>query len=252
MGRALVVNNTLQTVMDLSDPSYNFWDYTSYISRFTEAYPAGSRVLLLGMGGGTLVRRLQEKGLDLEVVEIDARIAEVAHRYFGMDSEVPIHIDDARHFIKVAKHNYDIIIFDVFKGETAPEHVLTLEGLKDAERVLSPGGIILVNFYGFLEGDMGMLTRSFYKTFLRAGFLVDLFATPGPPDARNVILVGRRKGEADVLSPSKYEGIVPLTEVDTSRAVVMTDERPRLRLFARAAMQWRRLYNDFFDQLESR
>jgi predicted membrane-bound spermidine synthase len=249
-GRALVVNNTLQTVMDIQDPDYNYWGYTHYLPVLAESYPQGSEVLLMGMGGGTLVKRLEKLNFEMDIVEIDRRIKEVAHDYFDLSEDHNIIVDDARHFMKITPKKYDILIFDVFKGESAPEHVLTLEGLQDARRILKPGGMVLINFYGYLDGSIGKVTRSIYKTMLKDSFNVQIFATPGEPDSRNLILVGRtgvlNENYTFVQEEKRTTGLpffLHPSVVDTADAVVLTDEKPQLQLFARAARQWRILYN---------
>jgi spermidine synthase len=251
--RSLVVNNTLQTMADVSDPEYDYWAYTRLVPHFAAAYPAGSRVLLLGMGGGTLVRRLDALQFEMDVVEIDRRIKDVAVDYFGLNPEQEVIIDDARHVVRTAKTPYDIIIYDVFKGESAPEHVLTREGLEEAKKVLHSDGLILINFYGYLDGNLGLLTRSIAKTLQSSDFQFQLFATPGEPDHRNIVLAAwpkaagspiEREVAASRQQPLSFQP-VPIPDLDLSDALVLTDERPQLKLFAGAAMQWRRLYNDY-------
>lgn len=252
--RGLVVNNTLQTVINIDDPAYDYWPYTRVMQHFASQYPAESNVLLLGMGGGTVARRLQELDMQMDIVEIDQRMIELAQTWFDLDRSLDVYIDDARHFVKVSHSTYDIIIYDVFKGEEAPGHILTRESLEETKTILAEDGMLLVNFYGYLEGSLGLLTRSVYKTMLQAGFDCALFTTPGSPDQRNVILVAWGKGRTNPLTqeyatePLQDNGANPisLSQADIASAFILTDERPQVQLFAQAAMQWRRLYNAYF------
>jgi spermidine synthase len=256
--RSMVVNNTLQTMMDVSDPEYDYWPYTRLIPYFAAVYPAGSRTLLLGMGGGTLVRRLDSLQFEQDIVEIDKRIKDVAIEYFGLGEGYNIAIDDARHFVRIAETPYSIIIYDVFKGESAPEHVLTQEGLEEAKKVLVPDGLVLINFYGYLDGSLGLLTRSIAKTLQSSGFDFQLYATPGPPDQRNIVLAAWRQDSPSPLeretAPNRRPALsyepIPMPHPDMADALVLTDEKPQLKLFASAAMQWRRLYNAYFMQMD--
>lgn len=251
--RSLVVNNTLQTMADVSDPEYDYWAYTRLVPYFAAAYPAESRVLLLGMGGGTLVRRLDALQFELDVVEIDRRIKDVAVEYFGLNPQQEVIIDDARHVVRTAQTPYSLIIYDVFKGESAPEHVLTRQGLEEAKKVLRPDGLILINFYGYLDGNLGLLTRSIAKTLQSCDFQFQLFATPGDPDHRNIVLAAWPKTAGSPIErevpPNRQQPLsfepVPIPYPDLSDALVLTDEKPQLKLFAGAAMQWRRLYNSY-------
>lgn len=80
------------------------------------------RVLLLGLGGGSLVRFLHHHfpELQIDVVELRPAVVEIAHQWFGLpqDERITIHIDDASAFMRgrsVELHgNYDLILVDVF------------------------------------------------------------------------------------------------------------------------------------------
>lgn len=257
--RALIVNNTLQTVMNLEDQEYDYWQYTKYIPLFAGAYPEGSRALLLGMGGGTLVDRLRDRGLQLDVVEIDGRMKEIANRFFGLPEDQDVIIDDARHFLKTTEEKYHVIIYDTFISESAPEHILTVEGIGDARQCLTDDGVLLVNFYGYLEGNRGAITRCVYKTLQKAGFYVRLFTTPGSEQERNILLIGSLQerdwndlSAAGVLSGTISDYMIPSNFVDTTSALVLTDRAPQLEMYARASTDWRKLYNKSYTLLFSR
>lgn len=99
IGRALIVNNTLQTYVGHPENfAYSIWGWSNYFPSAASIFPEGSKVLLLGLGGGTLVKQLNRLGFEVDVVEIDRRIWEVSVDYFGLDpTAADIHIDDARH-----------------------------------------------------------------------------------------------------------------------------------------------------------
>ncbi len=246
-GRALIVNNTLQTVQDPKDAEYDFWPYTRYIPALIRQFSHTEKVLLLGMGGGTMVRRLEEKRFELvDVVEIDQRVCDAAIKYFGLSPAYDIIVDDARHYLKVAPRTYGAIIYDTFKGESAPEHLITVEGLEDAKKILDKDGIILINFYGYLDGQLGKITRSIAKTLMNAGFQVSVLATPGAPDVRNIILMASEKKTYDDLVVQEEDLDLRPLVVNMSDAVTLSDEAPQTLLYAKAAAQWRRLYNQYY------
>ena len=190
IGRGLIVNNTLQTFVGLdNDFQYSIWEWSHYFPAAASIYPEGSKVLLLGLGGGTLVKQFDRLGFHTDVVEIDKRIRDVSIEYFNLDPNTNVIIDDARHYIKTTKKKYDIVIFDTFLSESVPEHLLTLEGFADAKKCLKPNGMIMSNFYGFTDGKSGKAARSVYKTLLQSGFKARLMATPGNQDSRNLIFI---------------------------------------------------------------
>ena len=255
MGRGLIVNNTLQTYMGVdNDLQYSIWNWSHYFPTAVSIFPKGSKVLLLGLGGGTLVKQLGRLGFEVEAVEIDRRVWEISVKYFNMDPTVKVVIDDARHFIKTTPNKYDIVIFDTFLSESVPEHLLTLEGFEDVKKILLPDGMVMANFYGFFKGKKGEAARSVYKTFLEAGFVTEILATPGPEENRNLIFLAS-ESEKDFTRISYSEpGFDTITDLythfltparaDTMGLHPLRDAKPRLaKMYASAAMSWKQSYN---------
>jgi len=170
--RILFVNRMGQTYINLNTGKSR-WSYVDYVTSAASILPEGSDVLLLGMGGGTVANQLQKiLGLNVDAVELDERMVRIAKRYFALTNNVRVIIDDARHYIESTESTYDLILFDVFKGEVPPAHVLSVECFEKAISLLNPGGFIMVNFNGFLNGDPGRAGRSLYKTLQAAGIHV--------------------------------------------------------------------------------
>ncbi|MFN7015206.1 MAG: fused MFS/spermidine synthase, partial [Bacteroidia bacterium] len=76
--RAMLVNNTAQTITNLNKPGEDLWDYAYYFPAAASIFPKGSKALLCGLGGGTIVRQFKNLAFEIEVVEIDERIKEAA------------------------------------------------------------------------------------------------------------------------------------------------------------------------------
>ncbi len=258
MGRGLIVNNTLQTYVGVdNDLQYSIWTWANYFPTAASIFPKGSKVLLLGLGGGTLVKQLERLGFEVDAVEIDRRVWEVSVKYFNMNPNTSVIIDDARHFIKTTDKKYDIVIFDTFLSESVPEHLLTIEGFEDARKILKPGGMIMSNFYGFFEGENGEAARTVYKTFLDAGFKTEILATPGADENRNLIFLASDE-EKDFSKthysapgfeeiPDLYTYFLNPSPSDTAGVEALTDTRPRLaKMYAKASMSWKKSYNAYY------
>lgn len=236
--RWLFVNRISQTMFDsLADENKQQEKYFTYvyrISEFTDSLPKDSKILLLGLGGGSVAKRLTEKGFSVDVCELDRRIVEVAKKYFNLTDKVNITVDDARHFIKTCAKKYDIVIFDTFKGEDPPNHVFTIESLEETKKIMRENGTIFVNSLGYLEGKKGKSMRSIYKTFIAAGFNVKILPTDPDPDQRNLLFF------ASMQKIRKNEKFLSENEIDVNDAVVLKDEYPKLDILnAPAAKQWR-------------
>lgn len=250
-GRSLMVNNTAQTIMDLENPAYDLWDWSYFFPTAVSIYPAGSEVLLLGLGGGTLVQQFERLKFELDVVELDQRVVDVAIRYFYIDPATHIVVDDARRFVNTCTKTYDVITLDLFLNETPPGHVLSLESFQKMKSLLKPGGMIMMNFYGYISGEKGRASRCILKTFQEAGFWVDILATPGEEASRNLIFLAQTEprdfsavnyaepGLKPIVTLKDY--FLDLGNIDLSDALVLTDEVPILeKIYLPAALDWRR------------
>lgn len=248
--RALMVNNTMQTVIDLDSLDFSFWPYTRRIQLIAEELVSGGDALVLGMGAGMVVNRLCDQGYSVDAVDIDDRLVTVGRTYFGLDTECArITIGDARHFVRTTAKQYDLIVVDVFRGESAPSHLLTREGIADIAAHLSDHGLILLNFYGYLDGYLGELTQEVAQTIARSGYHIRLLPTEGLPDQRNVVMAISKDPDVIIFVDQvcSRESWLSLkwTDLDTEEEVrgILSDNRPREDLYARPAARWRALYN---------
>lgn len=250
-GRSLMVNNTAQTIMNLEDPEYDLWDWSYFFPTAVSMYEPGSEVLLLGLGGGTLVQQFERLKFKIDVVEIDERVKEVAIKYFFVDPATNIMIDDARRYINTCQKKYDIITLDLFLNETPPAHVLSLESFRKIKSLLQPGGIMMMNFYGYINGNKGRASRCIVKTMQAAGLNVSILATPGLEANRNLIFLGyENKPDFSKINYSEpgvpvikdiEEHFISLDEIDMRDAFVLTDDQPVLeKIYLPAAIDWRK------------
>jgi spermidine synthase len=115
---------------------------------------APKRLLVIGLGGGTIPTALREllPEAEIDTVEIDPAVTQVAKRYFGFkdDPKMKVHEMDGRVFVKRAireGRKYDAILLDAFDHEYIPEHLLTVEYLEEVKSLLAPGGVLVGNTF---------------------------------------------------------------------------------------------------------
>lgn len=252
-GRVLSVNNTIQSQVERNDLKYSLWDWSIVFPSAASIYPKGSDLLLMGLGGGMLFHQFERLEFNIDVVELDERIKDVAIKYFDVDSTTNITIDDARRYINTCTKTYDVIVLDLFHNETPPTQVPTIEAFENVKKMLNPGGMVLMNFYGYTTGEKGKGARSVIKTFEKAGFYVTPFKTPGLEEHSNLILcatfekpnwtnVNYSEKEFYTITPENISTfIVDKSKLDMDDAVVLTDRKPNLeKMYINAALEWRR------------
>ena len=207
------------------------------------------KALLLGLGGGTLAFELENLGYQhVKAVEIDERIANAALKWFYPDLQSEIIIDDGRHYINGLNQKFDLIALDVFHSESPPENMLTRESFEKIKSALEPGGILLINFNGFLTGKNGKAGRSIARTLTTCGFSTYILPTNGPEETRNNLFFAVQGNNEPSLDGHPWAGtglqmaepIIHMTDIDLEDAEVLRDGYPILNVLNRhAAVSWR-------------
>ena len=138
----------------------NYWDLFAILPGLYER----PRVLMIGLGGGTIARQLSAlySNLELDVVEIDGDIAELAKEHFDIGGARVI-VGDGAKFVKESDSRYDLIILDAFEGSKIPKAFTSQDFFTDSYKLLSSDGIIAINSIEHTV-DMGSLAKN-YKTF---------------------------------------------------------------------------------------
>jgi spermidine synthase len=143
-----------QSCIDTRHPREMVFTYTRMMMASLLLNPEPTRVLILGLGGGTLPTALTELYPDatIDVVEIDPAVITVARDFFDFkpNPKVKIFPQDARVFAKRAGLRgelYDLILLDAFNGEYIPEHLMTREFLEEIRALMSEGAVLAANTF---------------------------------------------------------------------------------------------------------
>ncbi len=109
-------------------------------------------ILILGIGGGTVIHLVSKKypSADIEAVDIDPTMVEIADTYFGL-RKVPnlaVVVEDAKRFVakSTSKKRYDIIVVDIFVGSTVPDFVAKSPFLQRLAGMRRDEGIVILNY----------------------------------------------------------------------------------------------------------
>jgi spermidine synthase len=137
------------------------------------------RVLIIGLGGGSMVHFLKHYDSELRVdaVEIDPAVVKVADEYFGVRSEgnVKIVAVDAFKYLAETDARYDVIYMDAFLKPAAdtdpagvPLRLKTLRFYKDLQKTLTPDGLVAFNLNRTetTESDLKTLRAAFGQVYV--------------------------------------------------------------------------------------
>lgn len=199
--RVLSLDNKWDSAIYLNSDKLIF-DYTNFYLLTKDFNPAAKKVLMIGGGAYTVPKVLVENNPDMEldVVEIDPKLLDVAKEYFKFtkNSRLKIYHEDGRTFLNRETKNiadfkkYDAILIDAFKSYSIPFHLTTVESIKMISELLSDEGVVIVNIISAIEGEKGKFLRSEYHTFKSIFPQVEIYPLNLPQDGnatQNIMLV---------------------------------------------------------------
>ncbi|MCP4120409.1 MAG: hypothetical protein GY751_01505 [Bacteroidetes bacterium] len=254
--KLLLLNGITQTYTQKGFEPLSLWTYPHKIGAYAGIKPEGSKALLLGMGGGSIAFELLAMGMDLDIVELDGRVREIASSYFNYNpASANLYIDDARHYIRTTNESYDLVIIDLVLGEVQPAHVFSREGFEDLKKVIRDDALVIINFQGNIDDpELSLGARSIYKTLEASGFHIDYYASRDNQNATNDIFFLASLADLDYVALMKdlrynewflydnfeYQHLISEEPVDLSDALVLIDDKPMLELInAKTILQWR-------------
>lgn len=180
-------DGAIQSAMDTKNPNRLVLEYTRASMTALAAMPDPKRILIVGLGGGSMpmfLRRAYPQ-THIDVAELDPDVADVARRFFGFqeDARTRIHVGDGRKFIETSRDRYDIIFLDAYGPDSIPYSLATREFLLAVREHLTPNGIVASNIWGY---SSNLLYYDMLKTYQ------DLFAEVHlirAPNSNNQIVI---------------------------------------------------------------
>ena len=146
-------SDTIQSSMRLTRPNDLELAYTRSMMAFLLFQPAVRRVLVVGLGGGSLVKFIYHRMPEAvtEVVEINPDVVSIARRFFQVpasDGRLAIHVCDGGDFVVREGPGYDVILVDGYDGDSLVEKLSSPAFFQGCRRRLNPGGMTVVNLWG--------------------------------------------------------------------------------------------------------
>jgi spermidine synthase len=235
--RQLRFDRYTETAIDVAPPHRSRSAYTDYFHLALLPQPQVRRALFIGAGGGVGPRTFHahDDQMEIEVIDIDAKVLELAQSHFYLEDSPQIQLTaaDGRMYVRGAEAGaYDAIILDAFSiGGRIPFHLVTREFLELCRSRLAPGGVFVMNINSAVTGENAAIFRSMYKTvaavFPETTHAFALGRGYGQPEySTNIILTAVNRDEP--VSPEDWavwaEGYQSASYVDRPRMDAMLDD----------------------------
>lgn len=180
--------------LENDDPVYDYIYFYDLVEHFN---PNFKKSLMIGGGAYSYPKYYLNKYPDAEidVVEIDPKLTELAKKYFRLPDDNPrlsIYHTDGRIYLNKNEKKYDAIFGDAFKSvHSVPHQLTTKEAIQKMYDSLTDDGVALVNLISAIEGEKGEFLRAEYATYKAVFSQVYLFPvyTNNTETIQNIILV---------------------------------------------------------------
>ncbi len=202
--------------------------YTKYYHLVRHYHPGFERVLMIGGAGYSFPQDFTREypGRQIDVVEIDPAMTQLAREHFGLGGDPALHIvhQDGRIFLNHAPSNtYDAVLMDAFGSSfSVPFQLATFETAIQIHRVTNENGIVIFNIGSAVTGPGSLFLQSQLAAYRDLFPYISVFKVrPHVADDRlqNLILVASKRvivnGEIDEdisrMLATRIEGEIPVT-----------------------------------------
>ena len=159
----------------VNEPIYAVFEMLEAV-RLVEVKPSmpdsAAQALVIGLGIGTAPKALMAHGINTTIVELDPVVHRYAQRYFGLPSTTT-YLEDAVAWVDraaqalnatattthtkvsdVSEGKYNYILHDVFTSGSEPLSLFTLPFLTQLRSLLTPTGVVALNYAGDLHSEL--------------------------------------------------------------------------------------------------
>ena len=190
-------SDTIQSSMRLARPNDLELAYTRSMMGFLLFNERPGRVLMIGLGGGSLPKfffhRLPETRID--VIEVNPRVVAIARSSFHVpadDARFTVRIGDGAEWIARPGQPADAIMVDGYDGESQVAELSTLQFYEACRARLDSRGVLVVNLWGNDRRFNDYLQR------IEAAFPAGALCLPAEKPG-NVIVFGFRDAQGSAL-----------------------------------------------------
>lgn len=156
-------SETVQSAMNLDDPTRLELEYTRAMMLFLLFNPAPRSILMIGLGGGSLPKYCHRHLPDCDITVVEINPAVIALReVFQVPPDGPrFHVlegDGAKH-IRETSALHDVILVDGFSPNGQPEALATQDFYDSCRAALQVDGVLVVNLDSDPDANEPLLAR---------------------------------------------------------------------------------------------
>ena len=146
-------SSTIQSSMRLARPNDLELSYTRSMMAFLLFNERPGRVLMIGLGGGSLAKFVYHRlpWTKIEVVEVNAQVVATARQYFHVpanDQRFAVLIGDGAESIAQCADNADVIVVDGYDADSQVAELSSRAFYEACRRRLNERGVLVVNLWG--------------------------------------------------------------------------------------------------------
>jgi spermidine synthase len=193
----------IQSRMSLARPDELQFEYTRLMMGVLLFQPQPKRILMVGLGGGSLAKFCYKHLPDahITVVEINPHVIALRQSFFIPDDDARFQVVqmDAAHFMAQTEQTFDVVFVDGFDQHGMPEQLCSPQFYADCRRVLNAGGVAVANLHRFSA------YRDVYVDRIEAAFDGALWVVNAPGTTNCVVFAMHDFSKDIKLSYSKHK-----------------------------------------------
>ena len=146
-------SDTVQSSMRLARPNDLELSYTRSMMVFLLFAPPPRKVLMVGLGGGSLAKFLFHRFpyVSVQAVEVNPRVVAIARQYFHVppdDERFEVIVADGAQHVEREDVKADVVLVDGYEADAHVEELATPAFYAACRQRLNPGGVMSVNLWG--------------------------------------------------------------------------------------------------------
>ena len=154
-----------------------YYDYALAAPLMTEMKDT-TDILVLGMGTGTYAKQCTSylKDVNVEGVEIDEKITNLAYEYFKLPEDIKVTTYDGRAYLQAIDKKYDVIMVDAYQDITIPFQMSSREFFNLVKSHLNENGVMVVNMnmYSDKKGNINEYLADTISDVFNTVYTVDV------------------------------------------------------------------------------